>query len=224
MGVTVGLVIAERAGGGVARVFFLALGGGAGWFIPPMMVGMRLQRRQQQIETQLVELCDIMSSMLRSGYGYVQALTATTEEVGPPLSIELQRMLDSVRLGGDVDDALDELNGRLGSRDFEIIASAIGIQRRSGGNLADILAGVAETIRQRQGFFREVRALTSKERFSALIVAAFPLVLVALLTWMSPDTYGVLFSDTIGRIILAAVLVLDTIGFLIIRHLTKVEV
>ena len=144
IGVTVGLLTVQRAGGDtVTAIFFLALGAGVGWLLPPMILKVRTQRRQHQIETQLVELCDVMASMMQSGYGYAQALTATSEEVGPPLSTELQRLLDTVRLGGDIDEALHDLNERLGSRDFEMIASAITIQRNSGCNLAEILSGVA---------------------------------------------------------------------------------
>jgi tight adherence protein B len=225
IGAAIGLLMAQRAGGEpLARFFFFFLGAGAGWFIPPIMLKVRLQRRQQQIETQLVELCDVMASMLQSGYGYVQALTATADEVGPPLSLELQRMLDTVRLGGDIDDALDELNERLGSRDFDMVATAISIQRRSGGNLGEILSGVAETIRQRQSFAREVRALTSRERFTAIIVAAIPLVLIAILTWMAPETYGRLFTDRAGQVMLGIALTLDFAGFMMIRKLSQIEV
>jgi tight adherence protein B len=225
IGVAAGMMLARRAGGEpLAQLLFIAIGAGLGWVIPPIVVSMRLGRRHEQIETQLVELCDVMASMLESGYGYSQALHSTSEEVGPPLSTELQRLLDTVRLGGDIDEALDELNDRLGSRDFDMIASAIAIQRRSGGNLAEILSGVAETIRARQSFKREVRVLTSRERYSALIVAGFPFALIALLTWMAPDPYLLLFTDMYGRMILAVALVLDAIGFVIIRKLTQIEV
>lgn len=225
LGVAVGLLTAERSGGdSLTQFFFVAVGAGAAWFIPPLILKVRKQRRQLQIETQLVELCDVMSSMLSSGYGYAQSLAATAEEVGPPLSTELQRLLDTVRLGGDIDEALEDLNDRLGSRDFEIIASAIAIQRKSGGNLAEILSGVAETIRARQSFYREVRVLTSRERYSALIVAAFPFVLVGLLMWMAPDPYALLFTHPIGRLVLGAAITLDLIGFFIIRKLTQIEV
>jgi tight adherence protein B len=225
LGVMVGLAFAQRVGGGAAVTSFLVVAVGAcGWFLPPLVVNSRRKRRQEQIENQLVELCDVIASMLQSGYGYSQALRLTAEQVGAPLSEELQRLLDSVALGGDIDEGLHALSERLGSRDFDMVASAISIQRRSGGNLSEVLAGVATTIRQRQSFFREVRALTARERLSAIIVAAFPLVLVAILCLMAPETYTLLFTDVLGRLILAMVLVLDAIGFVIISKLTKVEV
>jgi len=224
IGVAVGLMLGSRSGGGVASSFFAVAGFAVGFAILPMVISNRARRRRSVIDGQLVELCDVMGSMLRSGYGYAQALSATANEVGPPLSIELRQLLDTVRLGGDIDEALEELERRLQSRDFEMVASAISIQRRSGGNLAEILEGVAGTIRERQSFFREVQAITSKERFSALLVAAFPLSIIAVLTLMAPETYGLLFTDPIGRVMLGVAVALDAVGFFIIHKLVKVEV
>lgn len=225
IGVGVGLLLSARSGGGgVAGSFFVVAGFGVGLAIPPIVVSSRARRRRAVIDGQLIELCDVMGSMLRSGYGYAQALSATATEVGPPLSIELRQLLDTVRLGGDIDEALEELEGRLHSRDFEMVASAISIQRRSGGNLAEILEGVASTIRERQSFFREVQTITSKERFSALLVAAFPLSIIAVLTLMAPETYGLLFTDPMGRVMLGIAVALDAVGFFIIHKLVKVEV
>src|SRR5690606_23614563 len=112
-----------------------------GFVVPPMVVRRRISKRREAFESQLVELCEITASMPQSGYGYTQALTATANEIEPPLADELKRMLDKVRLGGDVDEALEELTERLDSSDFEIVSSAIAVQRRSGGNLSDILMG-----------------------------------------------------------------------------------
>lgn len=224
-GIVLGVMLGSRSGGGgVAGSFFIIAGAGAGFFVPSFLMSNRIRRRRSVIDSQLVELCDVMGSMLRSGYGYAQALSATANEVGPPLSIELRQLLDTVRLGGDIDEALEELEGRLKSRDFEMVASAISIQRRSGGNLAEILEGVAGTIRERQSFVREVQTLTSKERFSALLVAAFPLAIIALLTLMAPETYRMLFTDPMGQLMLGVAVTLDAIGFFIIQKMVKVEV
>jgi tight adherence protein B len=132
-------------------------------------------------------------------------------------------MLDRVSLGAGIDDALEQLNKRLGSRDFDMMATAIAIQRRSGGSLADILTGVAETIRDRQLLQLEVLALTSRERMSAMIVAGFPVLLVAVLTTMLPDTFKLLFTDPIGRIILAIALVLDLCGYVVVKRITRIK-
>lgn len=196
---------------------------GVGFVLPPMVLGMLARRRAAAIERQLVELCELMASMLRGGYGYVQALSSTAGELGNPLGSELERLVDNVRMGADVDEELNELNERLDSTDFEMMSTAISIQRRSGGNLAEILEGVAETIRYRQSFKQEVAALTSQARYSALIVAGVPVLLVLALTAMDPVRYGLLFTDPVGRIILAAAAAMDLFGYLVIKQVSKVE-
>jgi tight adherence protein B len=212
-------------GAGWATASFGAvLGAVVGLVAPPMALRIAARRRASKIETQLVELCELMASMLRSGYGYTQALASTAAEMEDPLASELIRLVDTVRLGGDVDEALEELNERLGSREFDIMATAISIQRRSGGNLSEILDGVAETIRNRQTFHRELSALTARERFSAVIVAGLPLVLVALLTLMDPGRYSLLFTDTRGQVVLGLALVMNLVGYLTIKRVSKVEV
>ena len=207
-------------GGGLAGVL---LGVGIGFVAPPLILGIITSRRSAVVETQLVELCELMSSMLRGGYGYVQALATTSEELGAPLGRDLARLVDSVRLGADVDDELARLNDRLGSTDFEMLATAISIQRRSGGNLAEILSGVAETIRYRQSFKREMDALTAQARYSAIIVASIPFVLLGVLSVMDPSRYTLLFTDQIGRLLLGAAIALDIFGYFVIKQVSKVE-
>ncbi len=227
------VAIGGSAAGGAVVGGILAAGGGAvggalvgivaGFAIPSLALGILIRRRAAAIEGQLVELCELMASMLRGGYGYVQALTSTAAEIGQPLGSELARLVDSVRLGSDVDTELVALNQRLNSADFEMLATAISIQRRSGGNLAELLEGVAETIRYRQSFKREVAALTSQARYSAVIVAGIPVVMVAALVVMDPLRYGLLFTDPIGRLILGAAIALDAFGYFVIKMVSKVE-
>ncbi|MEX2228217.1 MAG: type II secretion system F family protein [Dehalococcoidia bacterium] len=202
-----------------------AIGGLAfGGFAPSLWMRRRVARRRRAIETELVELCELMASMLQSGFGYLQALAMAAEQLQPPLATELAQMRDAVRLGAGVDEALDQLNERLGSRDFDMMATAIAIQRRSGGSLAGILRNVAQTVRERQLFRLEVAALTSRERYSAVIVAGFPLLLLLALTAMVPSTFGRLFTDPMGHVVLAIALASDALGYLAIRRVTRLEV
>jgi len=237
VGEYIAIRLASVVGGAVLfALFFGALSDGSmlflgalmglaiGFIAPSLVVRIATQRRAAAIETQLIELCDLMASMLRSGYGYTQALASTAAEIEDPLSSELLRLVDAVRLGGDVDEALEELNERLGSRDFDMIATAISIQRRSGGNLSEILDGVGETIRDRQSFRLELSALTSRERFSAVIVAGLPLVLVGILNLMDPSRYSLLFTDTRGQIVFGIAMVMNVFGYIVIKRVSKVEV
>jgi tight adherence protein B len=219
----VGMMLTTMVGGLLPA--FGGLGGLVfGLMAPTVWLKRRVAARRRATDTALVELCELMASMLESGFGYLQALSLAALELMPPMSTELMQMHDAIRLGAGVDEALEQLNQRLGSRDFDMLATAIAIQRRSGGSLAGILRNVARTIRERQLFRLEVAALTSRERYSALIVAGFPLLLTVVLTMLAPTTYGRLFSDNAGRMVLAMALGSDLIGYLAIKRVTRLEV
>ncbi|MFA7248865.1 MAG: type II secretion system F family protein [Dehalococcoidia bacterium] len=209
---------------GFSAVVGLGLGLLLGCVAPPVVVSVVTSRRAKAIERQLAEMSDLMASMMRSGFGYLQALSATASELDDPLASELTRLVDAIRLGADVDESLEQLNRRLNSADFDMVATAIAIQRRSGGNLAEILEGVSQTIRHRQAFRLELSALTSRERFSAVIIAFLPLALVAFLGLMDPVRYKLLFIDPRGQVLLGVSLALDLFGYIVIKKISKVEV
>jgi tight adherence protein B len=194
-----------------------------GWFAPALYVRRRAGQRAERIDAQLVEMCDLMASMLTSGFGYLQALGATARQLDDPLAGELRQLLDAVALGGDVDEAFLEMSERLSSADVDIVATAIIIQRSSGGNLSEILRGVARTVRDRQAVRLELRTLTSRERYSAVVVTGFPFLIVGALTLLLPETFGLLFRDPVGRMILGAAILLDLVGFMAIKRVSKVE-
>ena len=202
----------------------MLVGAVVGIALPPYFIRWKVGRRSARIESQLVELCELMSSMLTSGFGYLQTLSSAAEQLEPPLSEELSRLVDAVRIGGDTDEALQMMTERLDSRDFEMISTAISINRSTGGDLAGILRGVGTTIRDRQSFVREVRALTARERFSAIIVAGFPFLIVGALTLLLPDMFGVLFTDFAGRLILGVAIVMDFIGYMAIKRVARIEI
>ncbi len=225
LGLGLGLVLAKMIGADAfTAAVAVTFGTTVGVFLPTMLLRRRIARRRKAIERELVEMCDLMASMLQSGFGYLQALNAVSEQVEQPLAGELTRMRDQIRLGAGVDDALVQLNDRLNSADFDMVATAILIQRTSGGSLAPILSGVAKTIRDRHLFRAEVAALTSRERYSAVVLAGFPLLLTGLLNLMLPETFGRLFTDPVGRMILAVALIADATGYYLIKRATRLEV
>lgn len=223
-GLIMGLVAGAMAGTPAVTWIGAVAGLLAGIGFPPFYVKLRVRRRKARIESQIVEFCEVMASMLKSGFGYLQALSGTAEQIEEPMSGYLQSFTDAVELGGDIDEELERLNERLDSQDFDMVATAIAIQRRTGGNLAELLERVAETVRERQSFHREVLALTSEERFSAVILAMFPLVLGLAFMAILPETYTVLLTDPRGRMVLGAMLVMDLIGYLAVQRMIKVEI
>jgi tight adherence protein B len=221
-----GMLVAQTflASFGIPRLLALMAGAAVGFVIPPIYLHMRVNKRRALMEGQLIELCDLMGSMLRSGFGASQAIATTADQLGPPLSLELRRVTDAVRLGVDVDEAFEAMNERVDAPDFTVLTTAFGIQRRTGGNLAEILDGVGETIRDRQSLRQEIKTLTAMEQSTATFAAAFPMVLTCVMLYMAPDPFQVLLTDPIGRIILGAAVTMDLIGFVVMRRITKLEV
>jgi tight adherence protein B len=221
IGMLAGVVLVSALG--LPAVLGAIAGGITGFFLPILFVRQRISRKRKRVEGQLIELCDLMASMLRSGFGYLQAITSTADQIGAPLSVELRRVIDGVRLGVDVDEAFEAMNDRLDSKDFTVLMTAMNIQRRSGGNLAEILDSVAETIRDRQALRQEIAALTAMEQATSVFAAGFPIVLITILMILAPVPFRLLLTDTIGRFILCGALLLDAVGFLVMRRVTRLE-
>ena len=220
----IGAFMPLQLGLGRLAIITMVVGGLIGIMLPPLFIRWRIKRRSAKIETQLVEMCELMASMLTAGFGYLQTLSSASEQLESPLADELRRLVDAVRIGGDTDEALEQMRERLGSRDFEMVSTAIAINRATGGDLAGILRGVAETIRDRQSFVREVNALTAREKYSALVVAGFPFIIAGGLMLMLPDVFPVLYTETAGRIILGVAVAMDVVGYLAIKRVARIEV
>ena len=176
------------------------------------------------MESQLVEFLQMLSSGLRAGFGLLQAMESATEQLQPPLSIELRRSMRDTAMGASVDKSLQSLNDRVGSPDFDIVLTAITIQRSVGGNLAEILDNVGQTMRERERIRTEIRTLTSQQRMTGYVVGAIPIGLLGIFSVINPQFIGLLFTDSLGHIMLATAVTLEVIGFLVIRKIVNIEV
>ncbi len=157
-------------GGWVVGVVLLVVGMLAG----PAFLDMKARMRQRKFETQLPDMLTLMAGALRAGFSLMQAVDAVSQEVQDPMGKELRRVVSESRLGRDLEDALDDTAERTGSADFAWAVMAIRIQREVGGNLAELLITVAETMVQRERLRREVKALTAEGRISAIVLAILP--------------------------------------------------
>ena len=119
---------------------------------------------------QLPDVLTIMASSLRAGHSFMQALDTVAREIPQPAATEFQRVVAEIRLGRPTDDALEALSERVGSADFKWAVLAVNIQREVGGNLAEILDNVADTLRERAQMRRQIRVLTAEGRLSAWVL------------------------------------------------------
>jgi tight adherence protein B len=169
-------------------------------------------------------MLQMVSSGLRAGFGLVQALEASGEQLPAPLSIEIRRTLRDTALGASIDQALGSLNDRIGSSDFDIVITAILIQRTVGGNLAEILDNVAHTMRERERIRGEIRTLTSQQRLTGYVIGGIPIGLGIIFSLISPAFISLLFTDPLGRMMLGGAIVMEIIGFFVISRIVNIEV
>lgn len=209
----------------VSPVKVLAFAGAPlGFFLVGFWLKRRITKRTQKLEGQLVELLQMLASGLRAGFGFLQALEGAAEQLPAPLSLEMRRTLRDTSMGASVEQALGALNQRIGSPDFDIVITAVLIQRSVGGNLAEILDNVAHTMRERERIKGEIRTLTSQQRMTGYVIGGIPVGLGAAFMLISPEFMMLLFTDPLGHIMLGAAAILETIGFLIIGKIVNIEV
>ncbi len=204
--ILVGLIAATGAGfGAYGVVVFLA------------------HRRLKNFESQLPDTLQLLAGTLRAGYSLPQGIDAVSNEIADPMGEELRRAVTEAQLGRELEDALASVAERLHSDDFSWTVMAIGIQREVGGNLNELLMTVAETMVQRERLKREVAALTAEGRVSALILSLLPPGLGTVLYVMNPDYVSVLFSRTLGMIMLGLAIVSGVIGLLWMKKVITID-
>jgi tight adherence protein B len=151
-------------------------------------------------------------------------MAAVSEDARPPASEEFRRTMAEVRLGANLDDALEALGSRIGVLDFDWTILAIQIQREVGGNLAEILEIISETIRERERLHGEIKALTAEGRLSGYVLGGLPIAMALLLYMRSPDYLEPLYTTSKGLTMLAVTGVLMVLGFFWMRKIVKIEV
>lgn len=191
---------------------------------PAVVLANKAQRRQKKFTAQLPDMLQLLASSLRAGYSLLQALEAASQEVPDPMGWELRRVLVEARLGRPLEIALEECAERMCSPDFEWAVMAVRIQREVGGNLAELLETVGETMVARERLRRDVKALTAEGRISAIVLGAMPLLLGVVMYVMNPDYIGVLFEETIGKIMLGASVLVAMFGFWWMKKTIEIEV
>jgi tight adherence protein B len=206
------------------NLLFALVGGVVAGLAPTVALRVALKRRAEKLREQLPDVLTIMASSLRAGHSFLQALDTVAREIAQPAATEFQRVVAEIRLGRSAEDALQALAERVGSADFKWAVLAVNIQREVGGNLAEILDNVSDTLRERAMMRRQVRVLTSEGRLSAWVLTLLPIGIALYLFAMSPEYIGLLFSTTIGYVMLGGAVILLVAGVLWMRKIVNIDV
>lgn len=200
------------------------LGGLFFLFSPWVYLKQVQQKRVLNLNSQLADSLMVITNSLRAGYSFLQAMEMVGKEMPPPIAAEFGRAFREMQLGTATEAALSNLSRRVGSEDLDLVITALLIQRQIGGNLAEILDNIAETIRERVRIKGEIRTLTAQGRISGLIVGALPLVLLALLFLINPGYVSLLFKEPIGLVLFGGAAFGEILGVIIIRRIVEIEV
>ncbi len=219
VGAALVLLVAAR-GAVVAMLIGLVLGLSLPW----LFLSFSQSRRENRFLSQLPDTLQLLAGSLAAGYSLPQAMDSVVRESQPPISTEFNRALIEARLGLLPEDALEGIANRTASRDFSWIVMAIRIQREVGGNLAELLSTVADTLRERERLRRQVQALSAEGRLSGLILGALPLVFTLYLVLARPDYIAPLFNTPMGLLLLGVGTVVLIIGGFWMSKVIKVEV
>jgi tight adherence protein B len=192
---------------------------------PTLFFSLAAGRRSRELSEQLPEALDMLSRSLRAGHAISGALQMVATEMPSPVNVEFGRAFEEQRLGLSLDQAILHMTQRAPSnQDLKIFVVSVLIQKETGGNLAEILQGIGETIRARYRFQGKLRAITAEGRASGLIISLLPLVFVAVQYVINPGYILPLVRDPRGHLILAYAFVTWAVGVTWIRRLTKVGI
>ncbi len=182
-----------------------------------------IRRRSGIFTEQLGDCLVTISNALRAGNSLQRAMALVAEKMEPPISEEFAAVERDLGMGIVLEEALEEMGRRVDNTDFDLVVTAIIIQREVGGNLAQILDNISETIHDRIRMKREINALTAQGRFSALILLLLPLGLMTLMYISDPEQTLLLINEPTGNIALGAAFILEIIGFLCIRKIIDIK-
>lgn len=204
----------------VVGILFLLVGACGPW----LWLGLRAKRRRKAFSRALPDTLQLMSGSLSAGLSLAQSVDTIVREGVDPIAGEFKRVLIEARLGVSLEDALDGVSTRFESRDFEWVVMAIRIQRQVGGNLAELLDSVAETMRERDYMRRQVAALAAEGKLSAYVLGGLPPLFLVYLLLTNRDYVSVLFTEPMGWAMLAAAALLLAVGGFWMSRLIKVEI
>ena len=182
------------------------------------------KRRLKTIEQQLPDALALVAGSLRAGASLTIALDNLVKEQPPPLSQEFDLLLKEQRLGVDLDVSLSHMEKRIPLQDFSMLATALRINREVGGNLADTISSLGETLRRKGTMEGKIKSLTAQGKMQGYVMAGLPVLLAVLLNFLEPEAMSKLWTTAVGWIVITVIVVMEALGFLMIRKITSIDV
>lgn len=184
----------------------------------------RRRRRMKQFAKQLPDALELVARALRAGHSLGSGFSLVAEEMRPPISKEFQRVFEEQNLGVSLEDSLDNMSDRIPNMDLRFFATAVILQRQTGGDLAEILDKIGYLVRERFKIWGQVQALTGEGRLSGIVLLALPPLLFLAVYRLNPEYVMPLFTDPMGRKMLAGGIIMQLFGAIVIKKIVNIKV
>lgn len=175
-----------------------AVTGVFGYFLPRFYLGRRRRKRMKKFDDQLGDTLVMMSNAIKTGYSLAQTIDVVANKASKPISAEFDRVVKEVNLGASVEESMARMVRRVESPDLDLVVTAIGINRKIGGNLSEILENIAETIRERVRIKGEMSTLTAQARGSGYMITGLPIILGVFMYFVTPQYFAPMLVSPIG--------------------------
>ena len=196
----------------------------AGLGIQPMILKRKRTVRINKFEEHFPEALDLLSRAVRAGHAFSAGMKMVADELEDPVGPEFRKAFDEQNYGLPLKESLNALAERIPLLDVKFFATAVLIQRETGGNLAEILDNLANVVRERFKIRRQVRVHTAHGRFTGYVLMALPAFLAVALMFINPEHMNLLFEEKLGQMMIVACIVMQAIGFIWIKQIVKIEV
>ncbi len=195
-----------------------------GWTAPRFIMNHLWEKRCSRLTNQMVDGMTIMSNGIKAGQSLTQSMERVVENMNGPLPQEFSLVLNKVRLGMSVEDALNEFGERIPRQDVQMFVTAVVILKETGGNLAETFQTITTTVRERQKVEKKIEALTAQGNMQAVIITLVPLLLLGVFLVLDPPYVMPLFTKPLGWVALALMLTLQGIGLIVMKKIVTIKV
>jgi len=195
-----------------------------GLLVPRVYIRWRQIYRIRLIEKQLINTLTMIANAMKAGYSFLQGMNLVANEAPYPISSEFRRTLREINLGYPMEAALDDMLERIPSADLDLAITTVKIQRSIGGNLAEILDSISQTIRERLQVRGEIRTLTAQGKMQAVILSILPPAMAVIVYLINPEFMHLFLHSTIGYTMIGLAVILQIIGTILILRIVNIRV
>ena len=196
----------------------------AGFSVPFIVIARMRTRRLRAFEEQFPDALDLLSRAIRAGHAFTTSMGMVADEAADPIGAEFKKTFDEQNFGLPLKDALANMAERVPLIDVRFFVTAVLIQRETGGNLSEILDNLSHVVRERFKILRQVRVYTAHGRLTGYVLMGLPAALAIALSFINPDHMALLFNERMGRLMILAAIVMQTVGYFWIQKVVKIEV